>query len=126
MILYKLEDKKPIPVPEDKAVEWARWMARSDRHVAKDELPDDVTVSTVFLGVDHGFREEIILFETMVFGGEYDQYMWRHATWEEAEAGHQMVLESLKKDHKSVEDNNITAEQFLTNSERVDIIYDDE
>jgi hypothetical protein len=46
-------------------------------------------VSTVFLGIDHNFGNgPPLLFETMVFGGEYDGYCKRYSTWEEAEGGH--------------------------------------
>ena len=33
-----------------------------------------------------------ILFETMIFGGQYDDYQWRYSTYEEAEAGHNSLL----------------------------------
>ena len=46
-------------------------------------------VSTVFLGLDHAFDGGTpLLFETMIFGGEHDEYQERYATWDEAEAGH--------------------------------------
>jgi hypothetical protein len=48
-----------------------------------------VYVSTVFLGLDHSFGEgPPQLFETMIFGGEHDEYQERYSTWDEAEAGH--------------------------------------
>jgi hypothetical protein len=56
---------------------------------------DDIYVSTVFLGIDHnwGFEDEKrpILFETMVFGGEYDELQFRYCTIDEARAGHKDV-----------------------------------
>ncbi len=50
----------------------------------------DYRVSTVFLGIDHGFGGESRWFETMVFGaGSYeDQFCERYATAEQAKAGH--------------------------------------
>ena len=77
---------------------WAEWMETADRTV-KVSTQDDVSVSTVFLGLDHNFsgKGPPILFETMVFvaGEGHDQR--RYATWEEAERGHdEMVRETFK------------------------------
>jgi hypothetical protein len=58
--------------------------------VADTALESGVRISTVFLGIDHNHLRQgpPILFETMIFGGPYDQYMDRYCTWAEAEAGH--------------------------------------
>lgn len=84
---YILDGKKP-KIEKD-LFKWAGWMATADRIVAKTIIRD-VTVSTVFLGLDYSFRGKgpPILFETMIFGGKLDHYMVRYSTWEEAEAGH--------------------------------------
>lgn len=67
------------------------WLEKADRHVA-NEIVNGHRVSTVFLGIDHGFGREgpPILFETMVFsaGTFDDQWCERCSTWEEAEAMH--------------------------------------
>lgn len=61
--------------------------------VARTEV-GDVVVSTVFLGIDHGYGDEPLqLFETMTFPGE-DQ--WRYSTWDEAEHGHAQVVDELR------------------------------
>ena len=70
----------PIPRAGDG---WAR--------VAKDVIGDS-SVSTVFLGLDHGFRGKPILFETLVMGGPCDQDGDRYSTWAEAEEGHARFL----------------------------------
>jgi hypothetical protein len=50
---------------------------------------DGVEVSTVFLGLDHAWgKGPPMLFETMIFGGEHDQYQERCSTWEQAEEMH--------------------------------------
>lgn len=61
-----------------------------NRVVAKTQVYDGCNVSTVFLGLDHGYRpgDPPIVFETMVFGGPFDQDQERYATWDEAVAGH--------------------------------------
>lgn len=78
-----------IPVPCDDFLEWAQWYQTAERHVAQDTV-EGVRISTVFLGLNHqfGHSEIPILFETMVFGGAYDQEQERYSTWEQAEVGH--------------------------------------
>jgi hypothetical protein len=96
------EDGNPVHV--DDCMEWARWYEKADRKVAKDTLPSGLLVSTVFLGIDHGFSDNPdvppILFETMVFmPGSYDELECeRYATKAEALKGHEaMVKRWLKK-----------------------------
>ena len=84
-----------LPVKCNDLLEWAEWFGKADRHVAADELPNDIRVSTVFLGLDHAFgfkQAQPILFETMIFGGKHDGYQRRYATWDEAEIGHAKAL----------------------------------
>ena len=72
----------------DNVLQWAMWFKKANRHIDKT-IKGEVEVSTVFLGLDHSFGDGApLLFETMIFGGEHDQYQERYATWEEAEAGH--------------------------------------
>ena len=54
----------------------------------------------MFLGLDHSFADvgPPILFETMVFGGEHDQEMERYATWDEAVAGHDIMVQKVVSD----------------------------
>jgi hypothetical protein len=54
-----------------------------------------VSVSTIFLGVDHGFRTPI-LFETMIFGGPLDCERHSYATYDEAEAGHEAAVQAVR------------------------------
>ena len=85
---YILDGKNPVPCED--LMEWAKlFNSTKNRTVAITEN-DDVTVSTVFLGIDHNFcsHGEPILFETMVFGGKKDGDCIRYRTWEEAEQGH--------------------------------------
>jgi len=65
----------------------------------------EVSVSTVFLGFDHSFdtNNEPILFETMVFGGIYNEYQVRYHTYDEAELGHKEVCEMISDDPIVVE-----------------------
>jgi hypothetical protein len=88
-----------VPVPTDDLMEWCKDMEEGTRVVKQTRLPGDVLVSTVFLGLDHGFLSEgpPVLFETMIFGGNHDQYQERYTTWDDAEKGHQEVLDKLAK-----------------------------
>jgi hypothetical protein len=67
------------------------------RRVGRDEF-GDVCVSTVFLSFDHNYFDEgpPLLFETMVFGGEYAESREWYATWEEAEQGHREWVERVR------------------------------
>lgn len=86
---YILKDYDKI-VEVDNVLEWAEFFSRSDRVLYQRRLPGGVFVSTVFLGIDHGFAGEgdPVLFETMVFGGRFDQLQERYCTRKQAVEGH--------------------------------------
>ena len=94
------ENKNTRKVSYEEKIEWARRNTEANR-IALDEI-DGITVSTVFLGIDHSADGGEILFETMIFakGSPLDQYQERCTTYEEALAGHakavNMVREGLK------------------------------
>ncbi len=94
---YILEGMTPVPV--DDLYKWGEWLEKNDRHIAKDKI-GSVTVSTIFLGLDHSFANggPPVLFETMIFGGKHDQWQDRYRTWDEAEAGHRKAVEMVKAD----------------------------
>ena len=92
---YKLNGH--IPVECNNVLEWAQWHENADRKVAKTVVSNEVTVSTVFLGLDYRFGDgPPLLFETMVFGGPHDQEMERYSTWDEAEKGHALWVEKVR------------------------------
>ena len=83
------------PVICNNLMEWAEWMEKGDRVVAKTNI-GEVRVSTVFLGIDHNYLgDKPLLFETMIFGGKYDEEMQRYSTWDEAEKGHRKMTERV-------------------------------
>jgi len=86
------------PVEEDDLFAWGRWLEAAEVRVERTII-DDVRVSTVFLGLDHSFSEEgpPILFETMIFGGHFDQEQDRCATWDEAVLMHHKMCERVRK-----------------------------
>jgi hypothetical protein len=92
-------DNSHRPVPCEDLRTWARWMETADRVVAKTTVREGLDVSTVFLGLDHRFGPGTpLLFETMVFrdgdGGDEERY----ATWDEAVAGHQRLVELVTQE----------------------------
>ncbi len=92
-------DGKKVRVVNDVMV-WAKWFESADRSVAKSMF-DNVKVSTVFLGCNHGFSEDLDLwFETMVFGGILDGEQDRYSTWEEAEMGHKIMCQRVAEEIK--------------------------
>ena len=86
-----------IPVETDDIMEW-RDFFDSDARLRKSDYIGETHISTVFLGIDHSGSTEgtPILFETKIFGGDYDGLIERYETWEEAKAGHKRIKKSLK------------------------------
>jgi hypothetical protein len=76
------------PVPEPDLMAWSMWMENADRHL-RDTARDDVRISTVFLGLDHGFGDgRPVLFETMLFVNGSEAGVEHYRTWAAAAAGH--------------------------------------
>lgn len=92
MTYYILEGHEPKPCQD--VIEWAKAFQTADRIIKQDHFVEsDIRVSTVFLGLDHGFNGKILLFETMIFGGEHDEWQDRYSTWDEAIEGHKKAVE---------------------------------
>src|SRR5215831_3729719 len=98
MALLYILDAENRPV-EASPLDWTMWFENvSNRRVGWTQVTSEVTVSTVFLGLDHRFVGEgpPILFETMIFGGPLDQQIWRYASWDDAEAGHRAAVRKAR------------------------------
>ncbi len=92
---FILEGEKVVPC--DDLFEWGQWLEKADRRVCRTEK-NGVKISTVFLGLDHSFGAgDIKVFETLVFGGEFDGDMERYSTWDEAEQGHKTMCDKVLK-----------------------------
>jgi hypothetical protein len=80
-----------------KLMAWSKWFEKNylKRQIARDEFPGGV-VSTVFLGIDHGFGGPPQLFETMIFTHKkkapLNNYSRRYSTIEQARKGHAVVV----------------------------------
>lgn len=82
-------DEAGDPVREDDILAWALWFSAADRTIGRAECAGGVTVSTVFLGLDHRMGPGApLLFETMVFGGPMDEEQERYTRRAAALEGH--------------------------------------
>jgi hypothetical protein len=72
---------------------WTRWRLHGDRRVRRTII-GPLTVSTVFLGLDHNDSPgPPLLFECKVFGLGKDSYQTLCSTWDEAERAHEAACE---------------------------------
>ena len=96
-LYYILLDRTPIAVD---LKTWAKWFENFDnRRIARTEINERCSVSTVFIGLDHNWygHGDPVLFESMVFGGPLDNAMRRYRSYAEAERGHEeLVIEAWK------------------------------
>jgi hypothetical protein len=89
---YRLADDGYTAIPVADVIEWAKWYSQAERRVAVDRV-GTVTISTVFLALDHQFDEgKPVLWETMIFGGPLNDYQRRYSSRDEAIAGHAVAL----------------------------------
>tara|TARA_R110000868_G_scaffold15894_5_gene72024 strand:- start:1441 stop:1746 length:306 start_codon:yes stop_codon:yes gene_type:complete len=93
---YRLdENNKPIAC--ESVLEYHAWEERNEiRRIVKQENIGDIKISTVFLGLDHAYDGEPLLWETMVFGGEHDQFQERYSSYEDAVIGHKETVALVK------------------------------
>lgn len=91
-------DKQKHPKHPKDILEWAKWTNKdSNRRVARDSV-GDATVSTVFLGLDHGWgTQHPVLWETAIFRhGRSVQIVARYTSHALALAGHRLIVSDMK------------------------------
>lgn len=125
---WVLDGKEPRPVSDP--FEWAAMFESSERFVAQNIVRVGKRkrfISTIFLGIDHGFNfnnqpgYKPVLFESMVFTcrrrtkmrwpderryvrrrehpkNALDQWQERYTSWDAAVEGHQMLVERVTHD----------------------------
>jgi hypothetical protein len=84
--------------------EWSALFERRGEDMSSESwwrketvISDDVTVSTVWLGLNHSFLSGRRLYwETMVFGGDCDEEQWRYGSREEALDDHERIVRELR------------------------------
>lgn len=85
--------------------QWSKLLGNAEyKRVAVDTFPSGRWVSTVWLGLDHGWPlgrtdTPILIFETMVFDGSdvADEYMERYSTEEQALEGHKRIVQMVRE-----------------------------
>lgn len=108
MDLYFNRQGEPIDLDA-----WSTLFNDWDYRQIADTQVEGFRVSTVWLGIDHGWREDMppIIFETMVFGDEVemeifgrtqtvhvsaDEFSRRYSTEPEARLGHSEVCDEIR------------------------------
>ena len=105
--MHYVMDKNGVVIEEPEPLAFAKWFETADRQIAENYLTEqevEVRVSTVFLGIDHNPQSaydikdntDPVLFETMIFGGEHDEYQERYCTRKDALLGHGRALNLVK------------------------------
>ncbi len=92
------EHDEPVPVAD--AIDWALWFeANTDRRIVLRDTIGEACVSTVFLGLDHSYRDDLPLkiYETLVFDGQLGGEMDRYATRDEAIVGHAAMCDRVRQ-----------------------------
>lgn len=91
MKYYRLDGTNVV---ECSLFEWAEAFKKSDRIIKRTTLSTGIRISTVFLGINHAFDlgNPPLLFETIIFGIEEDEYQTRCSTYQEALAMHEKAL----------------------------------
>lgn len=91
---------------EIKLWEWVFKTEFMKKHVAKDTI-DGRFISTVWLGLNHGWDGAILIFETMIFftaeteeGFPNEDYQDRYSTYEAALEGHKKACEWVKNGNR--------------------------
>ena len=90
-------------------IEFAEWFGNFNNRLIdrtdisnESKYPGGRFISTVFLGMNANQIDTLIggeqpmLFETMVFGGEFDQRMWRYSSYGEAKRGHWIIVDQIR------------------------------
>lgn len=59
-----------------------------DHYILDPKREESIHISTVFLGVE----KQLGQYETMIFGGQFDERQWRYDNLEAAQKGHLAVV----------------------------------
>ena len=115
---YILVDRVAVPVED--FMEWAqRFETQSEERIVAQITIGEVFVSTVFIGLDHNFQVDgpPLIYETMIFGGDFDQYQYRYSTWTEAEVGHDVAVRMVE--HERDRKTNMSFEEWQDEATRL-------
>jgi hypothetical protein len=95
--MWYILDENNLPIKAD-IKDYIKWDLKNyEKRIVKQENINDVRVSTVFLGLDHSYNENVpVLWETMIFGGEHNLYQERYSSYEGALEGHERAVLLVK------------------------------
>ena len=83
-------------------LEWGKLFENFEyKRISETTLKDGKWVSTVWLGLDHGFGKKRLIFETMVFPSKEnmsDLDCDRYSTLKEAIEGHKKMVKKYEKE----------------------------
>ena len=104
MILMYILDDQNNPVPCNDMRVFGSWFEDFDQRIVAQDMVGDVKVSTVFLGIDHNFSRngDPVLWETMIFGGRYDESQGRYSSHADALKGH-AALAAVKDEAATID-----------------------
>ena len=96
--LFYVLDADNRPVPTDDVRTWGEMFGSDQRFVDYTEITSAVTVSTIFMGIDHrmGGEGPPLLFETMVFTNGDGDETHRYSSWDDAKTGHAALVKRLR------------------------------
>lgn len=102
--MYYILDEFGNPVEESDILKWGKWFSENNerRVIRKTKIDNgNIVVSTVFLGINHNFRDgEPLIFETMVFCinelNPMHNYQLRYSDKVSAVSGHKKIVDSIK------------------------------
>ena len=101
-LYYLLNDDHTVTALDNKDVlTWARSLD-DEKRIVDETLLENVRISTVFIGIDHRFTVDPdlppLLFESMTFSDipELNEYQERYSTWQEAQDGHNRIVQWIK------------------------------
>jgi len=96
---YIIDKDGNVSLCED-ILEWGKSFEDDSLRVVKQDQVGDFQISTIFLGSDHRFDEDVpILFETKVFDKDgNDVGFVRYPTKQEALEGHIDMVQRIKED----------------------------
>lgn len=112
--MYYRLDGTPYPEGMEGLQEWCRDFENIEgRRIGFDKLQNGLEISTVWIGLDHGWGERRpLIFETMVFVPQKKIFTWpdgrvsefkreefdmvRYSTLEEARLGHKMMVKRCR------------------------------
>lgn len=83
--------------------EWEEYYCDMEkRRIAFTRVSPRIMVSTVFLGLDHSFKEDTtpVLFESLVIGGKHSDDMLRYTSFDDAIKGHNELVAMVLKTHR--------------------------